>query len=450
LVQKLYLKEDIVMRRPLRLLTGAVLILGNATSAFAGNVVTRWVEEALDVVRTSVPSISTPAAGRLYAMTTVSMYDAVNGIDRARHLSTREHALVSPQGAPFWGDRRAAAAAAAHAVLSALVPAQTDILNMALAAGLAAFGGEGNVFVAAGRDWGRAVGLQVVTFRSNDGTQTSETQPPGSGPGEFPRPFSGSQFRNLTPFGVGSIDPYASPGPPALTGAEYAAAFNEVKALGNITDADQDRAEIARQWLAEGGTARETGLWFKAAINIVEDQGTDLSLSQTARLFALLGMGIADSVATSWAAKFDFHFWRPGDAIRAADTDGNPATEQDPNWAPRASGAPPANFGGTPEHTSGTSTFAGAAAAILAGFYCGDDITFSFEAEGENPTWRSYHSFSEAADEAGRSRIYGGIHFEFSNQSGREAGEGIGTEIVTTRLRRAGSCHGITCRCPQF
>jgi hypothetical protein len=33
--------------------------------------------------------VSIPAAGRLYAMTMVTMYDAVNGIDWARHLSTR-------------------------------------------------------------------------------------------------------------------------------------------------------------------------------------------------------------------------------------------------------------------------------------------------------------------------------------------------------------------------
>lgn len=438
------------MRRLLLLVAGIVLVLSNTVTAWAGNTVTRWVEEALDVVRTSNPSISTPAAGRLYAMTAASMYDAVNGIDRARRLSTREHALVSPRGAPFWGDRRAAAAAAAHAVLTALIPAQRESLDTVLAEDLARFGGEGNVFVMAGREWGRAIGLQVVALRSNDGTQTAETQPAGSGPGEFPRPFSGAQFRYMAPFGVESVDPYASFGPPPLTSAEYAEAFNEVKTLGSVTDADEERADIARHWLAEGGTARETGLWLKAALNIAEAQHTDFSLSRTARFFALLGMGIADSVATSWTAKFDFHFWRPGDAIRAADTDGNPATEQDPNWAPRATGASPANFGGTPEHTSGTSTFAGAAAAILAGFYCRDDIAFSFVAEGANPSERSYQSFSEAADEAGRSRIYGGIHFEFSNQSGRGAGEGIGTEIVTTRLRRAGPCHGITCRCPQF
>ncbi|MGH9197765.1 MAG: hypothetical protein ACRD1T_18730 [Acidimicrobiia bacterium] len=44
--------------------------------------------------------------------------------------------------------------------------------------------------------------------------------------------------------------------------------------LGSITDPVLERAAIARHWQAEANTARETGLWFKAALNIVEDQGT--------------------------------------------------------------------------------------------------------------------------------------------------------------------------------
>ena len=149
-------------------------------------------------------------------------------------------------------------------------------------------------------------------------------------------------------------------------------------------------------------------------------------------------MGVADAVAVSWDDKYDSHYWRPGDAIRQADIDGNPATEADPTWSPR-NGACSATtvascgvFGGTPEHTSGTSTFAGAAAAILAGFYCTDAIPFSFAGEGVAP--HTYSGFAEAAREAGRSRIYGGIHFQFSNEAGREAGKGIGREIVRTRL----------------
>jgi hypothetical protein len=436
-----------VLRRRTVVLLTAVLVLTVSTHASADNAVTRWVEHALQTVRAQ--NLSTPAAGRLYAMTTVAMYDAVNGIDRARHLSTREHALVPPQGAPPLGDRRIAAAAAAHAVLLSFMPAgsvQATALDQALSEELLALDSFPAAFVAAGQSWGEHVGAAVVAARATDGTQAAETQPAGVAPGEFRLPFTGAQFRHMEPFGVDTVTPYIalSTGPPDLASPEYAAAFNEVKSLGDANDPDSTRTAIARHWQAEANTARETGLWFKAALDIVERWGTVHSLSLSARLFALLGMGVADAVTASWNAKFDFHFWRPGDAIREAGTDTNPDTAPNTAWTPR-NGV----FGGTPEYTSGTSTFAGAASTILAGFYCVDRIPFRFEGELGTPA-RDYRSFSQAADEAGRSRIFNGIHFQFSNEDGRRVGNAIGREIVTTRLRGEGKCRGILCACPQW
>ena len=95
--------------------------------------------------------------------------------------------------------------------------------------------------------------------------------------------------------------------------------------------------------------------------------------------------------------------------------------------------------------TSGSATFAGAASTVLQGFYCRDDIAFSFE--GEYGTVRSYTSFSQAADEMGRSRIFNGVHFQFSNVSGRQAGDRIGEEVNATRLRPDGTCRGNHCGC---
>jgi hypothetical protein len=255
----------------------------------------------------------------------------------------------------------------------------------------------------------------------------------------------------MTPFGISSIAPYLSPGPPPLSSAQYAADLNEVKEIGSLAHIDPERTAIARHWLAEGGTVRETGLWLKAALNVVEDHGTVNSLSDTVRLFALLGIGIADAVKVSWTDKFNHQFWRPGDAIRNASIDGNDATDEDPVWNPRngACTNPPtcSVFGGTPEHMSGTSTFAGAASTILAGFYCRDDIAFAFTGEQPGSPPRSYHGFKEAAREAGQSRIYGGIHFQFSNDAGREAGKGLAKEILRTRLVLADHCSGSTRVC---
>lgn len=146
------------------------------------------------------------------------------------------------------------------------------------------------------------------------------------------------------------------------------------------------------------------------------------------------------NLVTSWGDKYAWHYWRPGDAIRQASTDGNAATIEDPTWSPRngvctnPSVASCAVFGGTPEHTSGTSMFAGAAAEILASFYCSGDVPFAFTGEQPGSAARSYKGFAQAAREAGRSRIYGGIHFQFSNDAGREAGKAIAREIVRARL----------------
>ena len=430
------------MRYRIRIIA-VLTVLAIHSPASADNAVTRWVEHALQTVRAQ--NIGTAPAARVYAMATIAMYDAVNGIDRARRLSAREHAIVPPDGAPALGDRRAAAAAAAHAVLKSFVPAgsaQALALDTALAQELESLSFGDPQLIPLGQSWGAAVGQAVVSNRSNDGTQVAQIQPPGTGPGEYRTPFTGAQFRNMAAFGVRDLTKYGSPGPPELASEQYAVAFNEIKAHGDVNDPDPERAAIARHWQAEANTARETGLWLKAALEIVERRGTVHSLSRTARLFALLGMAVGDAVASAWSAKYDAHFWRPGDAIREAGSDGNPDTEPDPAWTPRN-----ITFGNSPEYPSGTSTFAGASSTVLAGFYCTDRVAFDFE--GEQGTRRDYRRLSDAADEAGVSRIYNGLHFRFSKEAGLSAGRGIGREIVTTRLRRTERCTGNSCACPQ-
>jgi hypothetical protein len=54
-------------------------------------------------------------------------------------------------------------------------------------------------------------------------------------------------------------------------------------------------------------------------------------------------------------------------------------------------------------------------------------------------TPRCYANPLQAAEEAGRSRIFQGIHFQFSKRTGVAPAGGIGAEIVTTRLRRVDS-----------
>ncbi|MGH8656690.1 MAG: vanadium-dependent haloperoxidase, partial [Gammaproteobacteria bacterium] len=431
----------------------------------AGNAVTRWMDLALRSV--AAQNVGTPNAGRLYAMVTMAMYDAINGINTANRHG-RQHALVPPLGAPVGGARRVAAAAAAHTVLVnpqvGLSAARKAELDAALNAGITAAGGLDNQGVVDGRDWGVSVGQQVVSQRATDGTQSAETIPAGSECGVF-RASWDARWRNMTAFGVDDLTQFPeSPAPPALTNSEYTEAFNDVKTCGSdspILDlmcADPttpaERAEISSFWQAESGTVRETGIWFLALAQIVEQEDTVASLSRTARLFALVGMAIADAVRSSWRTKHAYNTWRPFHVIREASRDdllcdGNPNTIGDAFWQPRIF----PSIGGTPEWDSGLSTFAGAASSVIMGFY-GNKYRISpfcfdtFQAGPSEATManafgppttsapRCYDTASQGRDEAGRSRIFQGIHFQFSNQNGLENGEAIGAYIERNRLRR--------------
>jgi sugar lactone lactonase YvrE len=82
-----------------------------------------------------------------------------------------------------------------------------------------------------------------------------------------------------------------------------------------------------------------------------------------------------------------------------------------------------------PEYVSGHSTYSAAAAAVLAATF-GDDTSFSSTSLGLPGVTRQFTSFSAAAEEAGRSRIYGGIHYEFANQDGQTLGKAIAQQVL--------------------
>ncbi|ETX01420.1 MAG: hypothetical protein ETSY2_37230 [Candidatus Entotheonella gemina] len=431
------------MRRLILFAVLAVALASGPQHAVASKAiqpVLTWNELALDTVRTE--SLGAFPAARVYAMVNIAMYDAVNGINMASGWP-RAMALVSADGAPSLSNasRRAATMAAAHAVLSALYPNLAGLYDSQLADDLAALPGT-QTFIEAGQQWGESVGQQIVALRANDGSSPSETQPGDSAPGEFRADWGSAQYRNMTPFGIDDPVAYLSAGPPALTSTEYADAFNEVKALGNAAIPDQNKEEIFRFWRGGGGTARPPGEWIKIALTVAPDHSfTKYSISRTVRLFALLSMALGDSAVTSADSKFTYHFWRPTTAIQNADTDGNPDTEQDSTWAPRNG-----SIGGSPEHTSGQSTFAGAGSTIMAEFYCDDNITFSFTGDNAIAGERTFGSFSEAAAEAGRARIFAGIHFEFSNQAGQSAGRDLAREILDNQLLlTSGATHNGSC-----
>jgi hypothetical protein len=154
---------------------------------------------------------------------------------------------------------------------------------------------------------------------------------------------------------------------------------------------------------------------------VANDRGN--TLSENARLFATLNVALADVAIVCWDCKYHFDFWRPVTAIRNAHRLNNPTLEADPEWTPLLPTPP------FPAYTSGHSSFSAAGAAVLTEFFATDDTRFATTSEGLPGVTRSFARFSDAAKEAGMSRIYGGIHWDCDNRDGLAGGKKIGEYV---------------------
>ncbi len=385
----------------------------------SSDVVIDWNATLLNAIRTD--KTNPPLASRNMAIVHAAIFDAVNGITgdyNPYHVTE-----TGPAGA----SAEAAAASAAHRVLVSLYPSQKPSFDQALTASLAQVT-EG-VAKTAGVSYGERVGDAILLLRSNDGSNQTVNYTPGTNPGEWrptPPGFAPPLYPHwgtVTPFAMTDGSQFRPDGPPALNSQEYTTEYNLVKDLGklNSTTRTADQTEIAKFWADGGGTFTPPGHWNQIAEQIAAN--TNSSLVENARLFALLNIGLADAGITSWDGKYTYNFWRPITAIREGDNDGNADTVGDSNWTSLI-GTPP-----FPEYTSGHSTFSGAGSTILGGIF-GNSTSFVTNSLGLPGVNRSFNSFSGAADEAGISRIYGGIHFPSANEDGLASGRALGAYVL--------------------
>ncbi|MGK5678122.1 vanadium-dependent haloperoxidase [Actinoplanes sp. URMC 104] len=392
-----------------------------------------WNELAVSAVRAT--RATDADAARLYALVDVAVYDAVNGLRSGP--ARRTPALIGGIG-PHGADPQAAAASAAHAVLARADAPRAATYDARLVADLERLGPGASV--ASGAAWGERVGAAVVAARADDGSRPVETQPAGAGPGVFRAEWPGVQYRAVRPFAVADPARYVPGPPPALTSGAYARSFAEVKRLGDAAVPAPGLLATYQFWSLPAGSPQPPGEWLRIALTVAGDRR--LPLAEQARLTALLTMTLADTTVPTVATKYRYRHWRPTTAIREADTDGNPATEPDPAWTARAG-----SVGSSPEYVSGHSSYSRAAATALAGFFCTDRIAFSHATDSApGGTARDYPGFSAAATEAGRSRVYGGQHFPFSDRAGQRIGAGVAREVLATKLlHRSGPTHDGAC-----
>jgi hypothetical protein len=211
-------------------------------------------------------------------------------------------------------------------------------------------------------------------------------------------------------------------GPPALTSAEFAKDFGEVKSLGakNTTMRTRDQTDAARFWTISGVVTDNV-----AAQHVAAQRGN--SISENARLFALLNMAGADAYIACWEAKYRYNFWRPVTAIRNADSAGNAALAADPNWEPLL--PTPAH----PEYPSGHAIYSGATERVLQEFF-GDKVNVSLTNPAVKIT-RTYQSFSQMGKEVVDARVWGGIHYRTSDVQAAELGRKVAEYGIQNVLR---------------
>ena len=377
------------------------------------NTVISWNNTALDVLRAT--GVRPPEASRAMATIHVAMHDATGWAERT-HRVRRDRSLKSRC---VW--EKTACAIAAHVVLTRLFPEQSRFLDVALGASL-----PGGLPSDLGVTLGQSSAEAVLQWRENDHSDDVVPYVPLDRPGTWrPTPpdyedAHAPHWPMVTPFATSSSSQFHSAGHPGITSPEYASALDKTKRLGgkNSRARTDDQTQIAHFWADGAGTVI---LWNLVAQQVLLSE--DRSLSDAARLLALLNAALADAVTSAWHDKFHFNLWRPVTAIREAHLDGNPLTEADPTWEPLCATTP------EPEHTSAHCAVSGAASQILRLFLGRDIVPFSLTSVKPPEISRSFRSFSEAAREAADSRIYAGLHFEFSTSSGLAKGRYIADHV---------------------
>ncbi|HEY2370916.1 MAG TPA: vanadium-dependent haloperoxidase [Gaiellaceae bacterium] len=358
-------------------------------------------------------------SARVGAIVQASVFDAVNGIGR-RYTSYH----VAPAAAPG-ASRAAAAASAAYTALVALIPSQQALFDQQLQATLAQISGDPSdpgPFVLRGLNWGWSVANDILAWRAVDGFTT--VLPPyvaGNAPGDWQPtpPLFGPplfrQFANMTPFALTSPSQFLPPGPPPLASARYAQDLAEVEALGGTTSVVRtaEQTQTAIFWQTDTPTAA----WNRVADDLAASHHT--TLTQNARLLALMNIALGDATIGVWNAKNHYDAWRPVTAIRAL---------ADPTWTPLLA---------TPsfqEYPSAHAGLSSAAASVLGSFY-GDDTSFTVTSVGLPGVERDFASFSSAVQQVEEARIYAGFHFRFSDIDGAALGKHVADYVVGTLMQ---------------
>jgi hypothetical protein len=446
------------MSRHLERATSAAVLWGlMACAAVAAtpdsrvNPVVQWNSAALAAIR--VAREPPMRAARALAIVHACIYEAWAPYHRgtsSRFGHSRAHGLV-------------ALSTAAHAALVDLFPAQAVTLFDPLLVALHAAANDlGATQQQAAAD-GRGACAAVLDARHHDGANQlgdlnggvpysdytgytpintpdmlidpNRWQPLWTSSGR-PQVFATPHWARVTPFALRAADQFR-PGPPAASGSfEY---WQQAQELVQLSATLDDRMKAVALYWADGpGTDTPAGHWNRIAQWVSRRDRHDVD--DDVRLFFVLNSAMLDASIAVWDAKVFYDSVRPISAIRylfagqTIEAWGGPGLGT--QTIPGVSFQPYLPTPAFAEHTSGHSAFSAAAARVLERF----TGSASFGAHAIVPAGSSFvepgiapardvvlswPTFTDAADQAGDSRRYGGIHFEAGDRRSRQLGRAV-------------------------
>ncbi|HJQ11049.1 MAG TPA: vanadium-dependent haloperoxidase [Gemmatimonadaceae bacterium] len=281
-------------------------------------------------------------------------------------------------------------------------------------------------------DFGRSVGAAVFATSRDDGGDrgyltnfpTSYTPPTGAAfwvataTGQVAlQPFWAATVRTLALSNSAECDPGAPPAYSEQTGSAFYDEANLDYQLSKTLTPEQ--ITIARYWADGPGTISGPGHSLAIVNEIVMQQHANLA--EAAEAYGRAGIADADALTAIWQAKYQYNLLRPVTYIRRV---------IDPTWTPLLPTPP------FPEYVSAHSGQSAAVALTLEALF-GENVAFVDHAhDADGFASRSFNSIFAAAEEAGMSRLYAGIHFRSGNLNGQALGRCVAAKVNSLSWRR--------------
>ena len=381
-------------------LLAALLIYAAPAGA---SLVSDWHDALLAADAKGVPSNFSRSAALLH----VAMFDAGNAVMR-RYVSYRP-----PPAVPYPSSAQAAAATAAHVVLSRLYPAHAAMFDIRLRTDLEAVADgparQNGIVV------GREVAERLLAERANDGwsapSRYKADPQPGAGRYRLARMPVLSHLSAAKPFALATPDQFRPPPPPSLESAEWTRALDEVRERGAF---DSPVRSLQETELARFIAVSNTRFHLDPATEALRQR--KLPWLQESRLVALLAMASADALIASFEAKYHYLFWRPETALGDA-------------WKPLVESPP------HPEYPCNHCMQGAVVATWLEIFFARQPLGVRYHNPAISPQPRLYVDPQAVVSTMIDGRVNAGVHYRFSGAVGAGMGRAVAEHVFRTQLR---------------